>query len=105
MNFEHDDASNSSYSSQVSSNNDAWFVLEQNLKKDEIDDYIQRDIPPSNSFQTNKATYCLFCVDILERHKAKEQLRKCKICNVKYSIKFCEKQNIGSISQKYLVVS
>lgn len=75
--------------------------MEQNLKKDEIDDYIQRDIPPSNSFQTNKATYCLFCVDILETHKAKEQLRQCKICNVKYSIKFCEIQKIASISQKY----
>ncbi|RNA17256.1 hypothetical protein BpHYR1_016355 [Brachionus plicatilis] len=79
--MEYDDSSNLSACSQASSNLESWIYLENNLKLDEIDNYISKILPPSVAFQTNHSTYCLFCTNALERHQVKEQLRKCKLCN------------------------
>ncbi|RNA16107.1 hypothetical protein BpHYR1_020069 [Brachionus plicatilis] len=67
-----------------------WITLEENISKAEIDEFIRTQMLISISYQTNRATYCTFCDDILQRHKYKEQLRKCKElkCPVKYKKTF-----------------
>ncbi|RNA04158.1 hypothetical protein BpHYR1_029895 [Brachionus plicatilis] len=45
--MEYDDSSNSSACSQASSNLESWIYLENNLKLDEIDNYISKILPPS----------------------------------------------------------
>ncbi|RNA20052.1 hypothetical protein BpHYR1_003341 [Brachionus plicatilis] len=47
LKIEYDDSSNSSACSQASSNLESWIYLENNLKLDEIDNYISKILPPS----------------------------------------------------------
>ncbi|RNA39327.1 hypothetical protein BpHYR1_031892 [Brachionus plicatilis] len=62
LKMEYVDSSNSSACSQASSNLESWIYLENNLKLDEIDNYISKILPPSVAFQTNHSTYFLFYI-------------------------------------------
>ncbi|CAF1103617.1 unnamed protein product [Brachionus calyciflorus] len=99
-----DSDSNSSQSSLATlfkKNKYTWEIIRNDLNEMEISEYFRKSVPKSIVYQTNHDNYCKRCIDDLMRHKAKQQLRRCDFdkCPVKYNIIFCEKINVGSISQ------
>ncbi|RNA18845.1 hypothetical protein BpHYR1_023915 [Brachionus plicatilis] len=71
----------------------------------ELKNFVTYSLPKSLAYLTDRDTYCGYCFNNeLQRHKAKQQLRKCDAdvnCTVKYRSIICETRNVCSIAQKY----
>ncbi len=94
----------SSPTSSAGTSNYDWAILEDKKSKKDLDAYIEKFIPRSHVYQTNKNVNCYFCVNDfeIENHKLKRQYRKCKdeaSCSVKYRVDYCEKKDVGRIEE------
>ena len=74
----------------------------QDKQNKNLDAYMEKFIPRSHVYQTNKNVYCYFCASDFDivNHKIKRQYRKCRdeaSCSVRYRVDYCGKKNIGRI--------